>query len=105
MATKDSKKAPNQSARHFEFIDEKSSKFWEIQVAGDSFGVRYGKVGTAGQTNVKVFADAAAATKHADKLVSEKLGKGYVEQQAGAEQVQLGASKAKKPTAPKSLKV
>ncbi len=104
MATKDSKKTPSQSARHFEFNDEKSSKFWEMQVTGDSFSVRYGKVGTAGQTNVKVFADAAAATKHADKLVSEKLGKGYVEQQAGVEQVQLGASKAKKPTVPKSLK-
>ncbi len=41
--------------------------------------VRYGKTGTNGQTQEKVFSDTAAAIKHAEKLVSEKTGKGYVE--------------------------
>jgi hypothetical protein len=45
--------------------------------------VNYGRKGTAGQTNTKSFADAAAAQKHADKLIQEKTGKGYVEVRAG----------------------
>ncbi len=41
--------------------------------------VRYGKIGTNGQTQTKTFADAAAVQKHAEKLISEKTDKGYVE--------------------------
>jgi predicted DNA-binding WGR domain protein len=63
------------TTRHFEFNDDKSSKFWEITQAGESVTVRFGKNGTTGQSQDKTFADAAAAGKHA-----EKLGKGYVEQ-------------------------
>ncbi|TWT38683.1 DNA ligase [Blastopirellula retiformator] len=65
--------------RYFEFVDAKSSKFWEIEVAGASVSVRYGKLGAAGTTKVKEFADSAAAEKHAEKLVAEKTGKGYEE--------------------------
>ena len=65
--------------RRFEFNDGKSSKFWEIEVAGAQFTVRYGKIGTAGQAQTKQFADAAAAGKAAEKLIEEKTGKGYQE--------------------------
>jgi predicted DNA-binding WGR domain protein len=65
--------------RRFEFNDGKSSKFWEIEVTGAQFAVRYGKIGTAGQVQTKEFADAAAAGKAADKLIAEKIGKGYQE--------------------------
>lgn len=65
--------------RRFEFNDGKSSKFWEIEVTGTQFAVRYGKIGTAGQAQTKEFADAAAAAKAADKLIAEKAGKGYQE--------------------------
>jgi predicted DNA-binding WGR domain protein len=41
--------------------------------------VQYGRIGSQGQTNVKSFADSAAAGKHAEKLVNEKMQKGYVE--------------------------
>lgn len=67
-------------ARYFEFHDEKSDKFWEISADETNVTVRYGRVGTQGQTQVKSFPDAAAARKHANKLVDEKTGKGYVEQ-------------------------
>ena len=70
----------NAYSRHFEFKDEKSSKFWEITQADESVTVRYGKSSTAGQSQTKAFADAASASKHAQKLIAEKLGKGYVEQ-------------------------
>jgi predicted DNA-binding WGR domain protein len=70
----------NTTTRHFEFKDGKSSKFWEITQADDSVTVRYGKTGTAGQSQTKAFVDSGAASKHAQKLIAEKLGKGYVEQ-------------------------
>lgn len=65
--------------RTFQFSDAKSHKFWTIAVAGESFTVTYGKVGTAGQTSTKTFATAEKARAEADKLIAEKTGKGYVE--------------------------
>ena len=70
----------SKTTRHFEFKDNKSSKFWEISEAGGSVTVRYGKTGTAGQSQDKAFSDPSAASKHVQKLIAEKLGKGYVEQ-------------------------
>jgi len=70
--------------RTFEFKDGKSNKFWNIELSGKSFTVTFGRIGTAGQTQEKAFpSDAAARTAH-DKLVAEKLGKGYVEISSGA---------------------
>jgi DNA ligase-1 len=65
--------------RRFEFSEGKSNKFWEVSSAGTEVTVRYGRVGSQGQTNVKSFADDAAAQRHADKLIQEKTGKGYQE--------------------------
>lgn len=66
-------------SRFFEYHDEKSDKYWEINVCDLEVSVRYGKVGTAGQTQVKSFPDAAAVEKHVSKLIDEKTSKGYVE--------------------------
>jgi predicted DNA-binding WGR domain protein len=63
----------------FEFRDDKSAKFWSIELQGKSFTVRFGKLGTAGQTQTKDFADEAKAKKEYDKVVAEKVKKGYVE--------------------------
>src|SRR5262245_13577236 len=65
--------------RTFEFDDGKSHKFWHIELSGTSFTVTYGKVGTKGQSQTKSFPDAAHAQKEHDKLVAEKLKKGYSE--------------------------
>ncbi len=65
--------------RTFQFSDAKSHKFWHIEVSGDSFTATYGKVGTAGQTQTKSFPSAEKAQAEADKLIREKLKKGYVE--------------------------
>jgi uncharacterized protein (TIGR02996 family) len=65
--------------RQFTFSDAKSHKFWNIELQGNSFTVTYGRQGTAGQTQTKKFPDAAKAQKEHDKLIKEKLGKGYVE--------------------------
>jgi DNA ligase-1 len=66
-------------ARHFEFVEGKSNKFWEVWVEGTSLYTHYGRIGSKGQTTIKDYADEAAARKAADKLIAEKTGKGYVE--------------------------
>ncbi|EMO43727.1 WGR domain-containing protein [Leptospira santarosai] len=61
------------------FKDDKSDKFWNIEVDETSFTVTYGKTGTIGQTQTKSFDDEEKCLKEAEKLLSEKLKKGYVE--------------------------
>jgi uncharacterized protein (TIGR02996 family) len=63
----------------FQYSDAKSHKFWNIEVSGTSLTVTYGKVGTPGQTQTKTFASAEKAQAEADKLIREKLKKGYTE--------------------------
>src|SRR6516165_4013070 len=65
--------------RTFVFRDAKSHEFWNIELQGNSFTVTYGRQGGAGQTQAKEFADEAEVRKEHDKLVREKLAKGYVE--------------------------
>lgn len=69
----------SEAKRRFEFVDGKSDKFWEIEIAGTDVTVHFGRRGATGQSKTKSFADDADAKKHADKLVEEKTGKGYVE--------------------------
>ena len=65
--------------RSFEFKDGKSNKFWNIELSGSSFTVTFGKIGAKGQTQTKDFGSKSEAKKEHDKLVAEKLKKGYVE--------------------------
>jgi predicted DNA-binding WGR domain protein len=65
--------------RYFEFVGGTSHKFWEIDQAGNTVIVRFGRIGTSGQTQQKIFANEATAATTAQRLVREKLGKGYVE--------------------------
>ncbi|WP_346274604.1 WGR domain-containing protein [Leptospira santarosai] len=68
--------------KYLTFKDDKSDKFWNIEVGGNSFTVTYGKTGTVGQTQTKSFDDEEKCLKEAEKLLSEKLKKGYVEGEA-----------------------
>jgi predicted DNA-binding WGR domain protein len=65
--------------RRFEFVGGSSAKFWEIAVEGKDVTVRFGRIGTAGQEQTRSFADPDEAQQHAERLVAEKTGKGYVE--------------------------
>ncbi len=65
--------------RRFEFVDDKSNKYWEIQLHGKSFTVCWGRIGTAGQTQTKDFATDDKAQHEYQKLIDEKLKKGYEE--------------------------
>ena len=64
--------------RRFEFSAGTAHKFWEIAVHGAQVTVRFGRMGTPGQTTTKSLADAAAAAQHAEKVIRAKTAKGYV---------------------------
>ncbi len=64
---------------YLEYKDEKSQKFWEITLNGSSHTVRYGKIGTTGQSKALTFTSEEEAQKAADKLMQSKLKKGYAE--------------------------
>ena len=61
----------------YEFSEGSSNKFWQIDLGSKSFTTTYGKIGTSGQTTVKTFKSDADAKKEYDKLVAEKVKKGY----------------------------
>ena len=65
--------------RYFEFVGGSSAKFWEVFVSGKEVTVRFGRIGTEGQTQTKTLPDAEAAARHAEKLVAAKMAKGYSE--------------------------
>ena len=60
-------------------VEDGSSKFWEGSVEGATLTVRFGRIGTAGQTKVKDFPSAAAADKELQKVAADKRKKGYVD--------------------------
>jgi len=70
--------------RRFEYLDDKSAKFWEIEQSERDLTIRWGRIGTAGQNQTKNFADAAKAGAVMTKLIGEKTGKGYAEVGAAA---------------------
>jgi predicted DNA-binding WGR domain protein len=61
----------------YEFKEGTSNKFWVINLDGTSFSTTYGKIGTDGQETVKDWGDEDKAKKEYDKLVAEKVKKGY----------------------------
>jgi predicted DNA-binding WGR domain protein len=65
------------TVRRFEFSGETSHKFWEVSVAGKVVTVRFGRIGTGGQTQSTDFADPTVAARYAERKVREKLDKGY----------------------------
>jgi predicted DNA-binding WGR domain protein len=71
--------ATKSGRRHFEFVAGTSNKFWEVWVEGCNLFTAYGRIGSKGQTTIKSYDNEALAQKAADKLIAEKIGKGYKE--------------------------
>ncbi|TXI96555.1 MAG: WGR domain-containing protein, partial [Burkholderiaceae bacterium] len=65
--------------RILRFEQGNSSKFWQVIIKGNELLVNYGRIGTRGQTLHKQFDTAERARKEMEKLVAEKLRKGYVD--------------------------
>jgi predicted DNA-binding WGR domain protein len=65
--------------RRFEFRRGNANKFWEVTVRANDVMVRYGRIGSNGQAQVKSFKDEQSAALHVAKLIREKTVKGYRE--------------------------
>ena len=63
--------------RRFELVEGTSAKFWQVDQRDALMRVTFGRIGTAGQTQEKPFATAAAAAAETAKLIREKTKKGY----------------------------
>lgn len=68
------------AVRSLRFEQGTSHKFWRVARSGTALSVSFGRIGTQGQTTLKEFESTARATREMDKLVAEKLRKGYVEE-------------------------
>jgi predicted DNA-binding WGR domain protein len=84
----------------YEFSEGTSNKFWDIQLAGASFTTTWGKIGTAGQTTTKSFPSDDKARLEHDKLVAEKVKKGYVLVGGGETPAPVGATRRTTAAAP-----
>lgn len=65
--------------RRLQFEEGSSSKFWEVSLDGTNVTTRWGRIGSDGQSRTKDFGSAEKAKAEYDKLLREKIGKGYVE--------------------------
>jgi predicted DNA-binding WGR domain protein len=91
----------------YEFSEGSSNKFWEISLNGTSFTTTYGRIGTEGQTSLKEYDSEEKAKKEYDKLIAEKVKKGYelVSGGGGAKAAPAPAPKAAAKPAPKSAAI
>jgi predicted DNA-binding WGR domain protein len=78
-STESTAPASHTTLRRFEFTEGGSKKFWEIGQTGCDMSVRYGRIGTNGQTQTKTFPDEARTAREVQKLIAEKMKKGYLE--------------------------
>lgn len=65
--------------KYLKYIDGNSDKFWQIEVTGLEYTVTYGKNGTSGTSQTKKFATDEECLKSAEKILAEKVKKGYSE--------------------------
>ena len=66
--------------------DAGTQKFWHIEIRGCTRTLRYGSVGKKGQVRTREFDTMEEAEKSFEKLVAEKLAKGYRRMDVSAEQ-------------------
>lgn len=65
--------------KYLKYIDGNSDKFWQIEVTRLEYTVTYGKNGTSGTSQTKSFATDEECLKSAEKILAEKVKKGYSE--------------------------
>ena len=69
--------------RYFEFINDTSNKFWEIHDYWNAdikyIETIYGKIGSSGRTNIIKYENLLDGSKLIEKLISQKIKKGYIE--------------------------
>lgn len=63
-----------------ECTEEGASKFWEVAVDQHKMIIRFGRIGSRGQTQIKTFASAEAAEQEKEKQMRIKIANGYAQQ-------------------------
>jgi len=63
--------------RRYEYTENGSNKFWEIERVADDVHVRWGRIGTKGQARAYSFHDEGRARHFAMQKCDEKKRKGY----------------------------
>ena len=93
--------------RYFEFINDKSSKFWEIYNSWNTepsyIETRFGKIGSEGRVSKIVYHTLKAGNDMEEKLIQQKLKKGYVEKTRPGYLRDVSASPPPATNAPKKL--
>ncbi|WP_206602861.1 DUF1963 domain-containing protein [Leptolyngbya ohadii] len=69
---------PASETVYLELSDGQSHKFYEVTVLGTVVTIRYGRIGTLGQSSDNTYATPEKAQTEAAKRINEKLRKGYV---------------------------
>ncbi|MBX2802632.1 MAG: WGR domain-containing protein [Myxococcales bacterium] len=68
------------SLRRFEFVQGNQAKFWEVTRRGATLTVRSGRIGgSSKEARTKQLDDYMAAEREFDRLIRDKLRRGYVE--------------------------
>ncbi len=65
--------------RRFEFIQGNQAKFWEVSRKGAILTISSGKIGGGSKTRTKQLGDFMAAEQEFDRLIRDKLRRGYNE--------------------------
>lgn len=63
--------------KYFEYNDQYSHKFWQIEVEANTFTTTYGPIGADGKSTKKEFNSKEKAQKEAEKIIKKKEKKGY----------------------------
>lgn len=69
----------------YEFSGDRSSKFWEVSVAGTTLVVRFGRVGTAGQNKENSFDTGRCVMQPILDAWSVREPHGYPNYEAGSQ--------------------
>ena len=80
--------------RKLRYQDAKSNKYWHAEVVKTAVRVHYGRQGTTGQTKETAYESGEAATAAAERLVKEKLAKGYVDDECDPSAVETSPTEA-----------
>ena len=59
------------------YLDDKSNKFWTIELIDKTYKTTYGKAGSKGRETIKAFESIEKAKKAINTLLKSKLKKGY----------------------------
>ena len=60
------------------FNEGTSHKFWEAATVNEQLIIRFGRMGTRGQTQIKTLESNTAAEEEMKKMLAEKRKKGYL---------------------------